>query len=54
MSAFDPKRTSGGAPAQYRNCLRVSAKIVVPKRPGKFYGVRCQFLVPILCLDTNL
>ena len=26
--------------------LSVNAKMVVPKRPGRFYGVRCQFLVP--------
>src|SRR5215469_14771159 len=52
MSAFDPKRTSGGALAKCRSCwgsLSVNAQMVVPKRPGRFYGVRCQFLVPILC-----
>src|SRR5215831_3403912 len=52
MSASDPKRTSGGALAKCRSCcgsLSVNAQMVVPKRPGRFYGVRCQFLVPILC-----
>lgn len=38
-------RRSAGAVAE---ALSVNAKIVVPKCPGKFYGVRCQFLVPIL------
>ena len=42
---------SAGAVAE---ALSVNAKMVVPKRPGRFYGVRCQFLVPILCFDVDL
>jgi hypothetical protein len=42
---------SAGAVAE---ALSVNAKMVVPKRPGRFYGVRCQFLVPILCFDVGL
>jgi hypothetical protein len=42
---------SAGAIAE---ALSVNAKMVVPERPGRFYGVRYQFLVPILCFDADL
>ena len=57
MSAFDPKRTSGGrwrSAGTVAEALSVNAKRVVRKRPGRFYGAPRQFLAPILCFDVDL